>query len=191
MISSPNHSDALRQAFEPLFGLPAWQVRRGHGSFLTLEFGAPYLRIREPIAPTSTVDEKVATLLKRRKITPRGAWHLWIYCCHWRVLVSGKEIANSDAVDSEIAAAAEEIDGQILTPATADPAFGRSVFEFDHGAVALQTWPYGAGGDTQWMLYMHSGEVFSYRDDGSYNLGPASQALEEQVWASLRPIPTA
>lgn len=191
MISqSPTQSDAISRAFAPLIGLPAWQVRRGHGSFLTLEFGAPHLRNQDSIAPTLTVNGKVAALLRRRKITPRGEWHLWIYCCHWRVIVGGNETANSEAADADIAAAAKEIDWQILTSAAADPACGTSVFEFDHGAVTLQTRPYGTGGDTQWMLYMQSGDVFSYREDGSYSLGPASQAPEEQVWEPLRPTTT-
>lgn len=188
---SPTQSDALRQAFAPLIDLPAWQVRRGYGSFLILEFGAPHLWIQDPIAPTPTADEKVAALLRRRKIAPRGEWHLWIYCCHWRVIVGRNEMANSKSADADIAAAAKELDGQMLTAAEADPAQGTSVFEFDHGAVALQTWPYGTGGDIQWMLYMQSGDVFSYREDGSYSVGPASQPPEEKVWRLLPPIATA
>ena len=101
------------------------------------------------------------------------------------MLSGGKEIAWSEASDKEIGAAAKELDGQVLTAAEADPAQGTSVFEFDQGAI-LQTWPYGSG-DTQWMLYMQSGDVFSYREDGSYSLGPGSQPPDEKVWQSLQP----
>ncbi|RIJ76775.1 hypothetical protein D1871_10435 [Nakamurella silvestris] len=31
--------------FAPMIGLPCWLVRRGHGSFVTLEFGSPQLTI--------------------------------------------------------------------------------------------------------------------------------------------------
>jgi hypothetical protein len=189
--SRPTQSDPLYRAIAPLIGLPAWLVQRGHGSFLTLEFGAPHLQIREPKVVAPGVDVKVAASLQRRKVTPRGEWHLWIYCCHWRVTSGRKVIAWSEATDRDIATVAKELDGQMLTAAEADPAQGTSVFEFDHGATVLQTWPYGTGGDIQWMLYMQSGDVFSYREDGSYSLGPGSQPPEEKVWQLLRPDTTA
>ncbi|QND73997.1 hypothetical protein [Tardiphaga robiniae] len=183
----PTQSDPFYRAVAPLIGLPAWFVRRGHGSFLTLEFGAPSLRIREPkVSPDNS--GKVAALSRRRKVLPRGEWHLWIYCCHWRVLSRGEEIAWSEASDKKISAATSELDGQILTAAEADPAQGTSVFKFDLGAT-LQTWPYGSG-DTQWMLYMPSGDVFSYREDGSYSSGPGSLPPEQVVWQPLRPDTT-
>jgi hypothetical protein len=189
-LFDPTQSDPLYRAFAPLVGLPAWQVRRGHGSFLTLEFGAPHLKIREPKVAPPDMDEQVAAQFRRRLVIPRGEWHLWIYCCHWRVLSGGEEVAWSEASDDEIGAAAKELDGQLLTAAEADPAQGTSAFEFDLGAT-LQTWPYGSGDDTQWMLYMPSGDVFSYRENGFYSLGPGSQSPDEQVWQTLRPDSTA
>jgi hypothetical protein len=187
----PHHtqSDPFYRAIAPLIGLPAWFVRRGYGGFLTLEFGAPRLRIREPKVVAPDMSEKVAALYRRRKVTPRGEWRLWIYCCHWRVLSGGEEIGWSEDSDKKIGAAVNELDGQVLTAAEADPAQGTSVFKFDLGAT-LQTWPYGRG-DTQWMLYMQSGDVFSYREDGSYSLGPGSQPPEQTVWQPLRPDTTA
>lgn len=191
MTPQSNHtqSDPFDRAVAPLIGLPAWFVRRGHGSFLTLEFGSPSLRVREPKVATPDMSEEVANIVRSRKVTPRGEWHLWIYCCHWRLLSRGEEIAWSDASDKKIAAAVKELDGQILTAAEADPAQGTSLFKFDLGAT-LQTWPYGRD-DTQWMLYMPSGDVFSYRDDGSYSLEPGSQPAEQIVWHSLRSDTTA
>jgi hypothetical protein len=188
--SDPNQPDPLCCAFAPLIGLPAWLVRRGHGSFLTLEFGAPHLKIREPKVAPPDMDEQVAALFRHRQVIPRGEWHLWIYCCHWRVLSGGTEIAWSEASDEEIGAAVKELDGQLLTAVEADPARGTSVFEFDHGA-SIHTWPYGSGGDTQWMLYMPSGDVFSYREDGLYSFGPESRSPDELVWQPLRPDSTA
>jgi hypothetical protein len=188
--SNSIRSDPLYRVFCPLTGLPARLVRRGHGSFLTLEFGAPHLRIREPEVASPDMDEQVAALLRRRKVTPRGEWHLWIYCCHWRVFSGGEEIAWSEASDKEIGAAIKALDGQVLIAVEAAPAQGTSVFKFDQGAT-LQTWPYGIGGDTQWMLYMPSGDVFSYREDGSHSVGPGSQHPDQLVWQPLRPNPTA
>jgi hypothetical protein len=41
--------DAVAAAFAPLYGLPSWRVERGVGSFLTLDFGEPHVRIDEVI----------------------------------------------------------------------------------------------------------------------------------------------
>src|ERR1700676_478999 len=92
----PTQSDPLYRAFAPLIGLPAWFIQRGHGSFLTLEFGAPHLEIREPKVVRPDMDERVAALLRRRQVSLGGEWHLWIYCCHWRVLSGSEEIAWSE-----------------------------------------------------------------------------------------------
>jgi hypothetical protein len=32
-----------------ILGKPCWNVKRGHGSFLTLEFGQPHLVVWEPL----------------------------------------------------------------------------------------------------------------------------------------------
>jgi hypothetical protein len=168
------NADQLRRAFAPLAGLPAWFVRKGQGSFLTLEFGAPNLAIREPIVASPDASERVRARLARRQVVPRGEWHLWIYCCHWHVLAGATQIAWSDASDSEIDAAVDELDGRALTDVEADPARGTSTFSFEQG-VSIETWPYDDGNDEQWMLYMKSGDVLSYRADGSYSLGPGSE----------------
>jgi hypothetical protein len=89
------NSDPLRQTFAPLIGLPAWFVRKGYGSSLTMEFGNPHLEIRQPKAASPQVSDQVRRALARRLVLPRGDWHLWIYCCHWRVLAEDREIACS------------------------------------------------------------------------------------------------
>jgi hypothetical protein len=132
--------DQLQRAFGPLLGLPAWLVRKGYGSCLTMDFGNPHLKIRHPMIASPQASEWVRRLLARRLVLPRGEWHLWIYCCHWRALSEDKEIACSESSDQDIVNAAREIDGQLLTRVEADPAKGTSGFVFDRGA-AIQTWP--------------------------------------------------
>jgi hypothetical protein len=67
--------DVLADAFDPVRGLPSWEVRRGHGSFLTLEFGAPSVEVgdvrtlRTPIA-----GERLP--VPSRGAYVRGEWHL-------------------------------------------------------------------------------------------------------------------
>ena len=45
----------IADAFGPILGSPAWQVEKGYASFLTLEFGEPYLVIHEPKTPSYAI----------------------------------------------------------------------------------------------------------------------------------------
>ena len=185
-MSSGRDGDPLQRAFAPLLGLPAWSVQKGHGSFLTMEFGEPHLLTREPTQAKSRND-RVRARLGCRIVKPVGEWHLWVYCCCWCVVSKDAQIASSESSDAEIHAAANEIDGQILVKVKADPDKGTSAFEFDLGA-SLHTGPWEDDrGVEQWMLYaQRSGQVFSYRGDGHYSWGPDSEKSDEMVWRSLR-----
>ncbi|MCV9939714.1 hypothetical protein OIU35_25460 [Boseaceae bacterium BT-24-1] len=119
---------------------------------------------------------------------PRGEWHLWIYCCNWRCLANGVEIAHSDSADADIAAAAAELDGQRLLAVNVEPLQGRSTFTFDLGG-QLETSPYDDGEDEQWLVYRESGDVFAYRADGHYSWGPSDKRPEDEVWLPLTVAP--
>ena len=181
-----NDGDPLRRAFAPLIGLAAWSVRKGHGSFLTLEFGAPHLEIREPIVARHSTSERVRKSLARRRVRPAGEWHLWIYCCNWRAWSEGVEIACSESPDDKIIAAADDLDGQFLTGVTAEPKKGTSKFTFDQGSF-LETWPWDDDNTEQWMLYMNTDEVFIYCADGCYQICPKSGNHDDLGW---RPLPS-
>ncbi len=174
--------DAIQEAFAPLIGLPAWLVRKGHASCLTLEFGQPHLQVREPVASSSD-DEQVRRLFSRRRISPRGEWHLWIYCCHWRVICAGNEIAWSESPDEAIRKAANEVDGQLLTSVSVHCVNRTSEFSFELGTT-IQMWPYDDDDSPQWMLFMPSADVLTYRADGLYSLGPSNQPPDEKKWGA-------
>lgn len=183
-----DESDPVKRVFAPLVGLPAWGVQKGHGSMLTFEFGEPSLQIREPINTSAEASPRTSASLARRKITPRGEWHLWIYCCNWRCTANGIEIARSDSADADIAAAAAELDSQRLLAVTVEPHRGRSTFMFDLGGL-LETSPYDDGEDEQWLVYRRSGDVFAYRADGHYSWGPPDKRPEDEVWLPLTAAP--
>lgn len=190
----PSLQEPVRPEYGPLarvvagaIGRPAWCVCRGHGSAVTMEFGAPHLAVREPVQRVSDDTKKAHRSLLRRRVTPYGDWHLWIWCCHWRITSDSDEIANSEMADAAIENALNEIDGQKLLSVDATPDNATSVLRFEHG-VEFQTWPWAEiDGDLadQWMLFMHSGEVFTHRQDGRCCLGPGSQPTRLMEWLSL------
>lgn len=176
----------VHKAFEPLKGLPCWNVKPGYGSFLTLEFGEPELHIREPIdAPKCR--PKVRKLLARRSVVVHGQWHLWIYCCEWEVVTNRKVVGHSDLEGSTkkwIQRAADELNGQKLTGFRINPKRGSSTFEFDMGS-RLNTKPYNKRSD-QWLLYEPDGRVLTYLADGHYSRDPGDRPLHKKVWRAMR-----
>lgn len=113
-MTTIGHDDTIQSLFAPIIGLPAWNVRKGHGSMLTMEFGEPRLDIREPLAATTASSPRVVEQLARRRVTPVGLWHLWLYGCDWRLLMNGSQTASSTDTDAILAQAAQSIDGQKL-----------------------------------------------------------------------------
>jgi hypothetical protein len=168
--------EALGTFIKPMLGLPAWSVKQGHGSFLTFEFGDPRLEVTERSWPQKG---------SRRSAYLRGQWRLWIYCCHWRALQYGIQVAWSEDTDQLIGRATATFDAQKLVGVRVAPDDGCSTFTFDRGG-ALETWPYGDDPkDKQWMILTNT-EAFVYRADGHYACGPNSIPPAFQRWSPLR-----
>lgn len=168
----------MRDFPRDVLGLPCWGVKRGHGSFLTLEFGAPRLVVREPFQSTSA-SPKVRRSLARRNVYVAGDWHLWIYCCEWQVESGGRVIGDSSST-RRIQNAVRSLDGQRLIDVTLSPKGARTRFVFDLGAT-LSTKPYDRKSE-QWMLYMPSGQVLTFRADRRYSLGRGDQPESQHSW---------
>jgi hypothetical protein len=160
----------VQKAFAPLAALPCWGVKRGHGTFLTFEFGDPVLEIREPITPKEATSKEVLRLLRRRLAYPKGQWHLWVYCCAWSVREGTREVGDWSS-NARIDRAAAFLNGQKLTTVNFNSRGARTTFIFDLGG-SLETRPYDRRGE-QWLLYEPSGKVLVWRADRQYshNLG--------------------
>ncbi len=184
----PATAKSLSSFFRPIYGQPAWCVQAGHGSFLTMEFGKPHLSIREPIKARGSASATVRRLLARRNVQPCGEWHLWIYCCAWRLRQKGRA-AGSSASKAAVRAAAATLDGQVLTRVVALPGPGQTRFEFDLGGV-LETRPYDEESE-QWFLYGPDGNVLTLRYDSRCSYEPASQPDELATWFRVRKAPRA
>ena len=167
----------FRSCFEKLYGLPAWQVRPGHGSFLTMEFGNPHLEIRDP---------RPSPRLKNRLVTIHGDWHLWIYCCDWQVFANGKAIGDASLKSSskeKIIKAAEYLDGQKLVHASMSELGCILALDFDLGG-QLTTKPYDKKSE-QWFLYEPQDTCLVARADRKFSYGPSDSS--ETTWVKVEP----
>ena len=166
----------IERAFAPLFHLPCWGVARGHGSFLTMEFGEPELVIREPIVAGPEVGARIRKMLARRVVYPRGQWHLWIYCCAWRATDGRRQIGDWSS-KARIDRSAQFLNGQRLTSVTLNQRGARAAFAFDLGG-HLETQPYDRTSE-QWLLYEPTGKVLIWRADRRYS---HELSTKEPVW---------
>ncbi|TNC12475.1 hypothetical protein FF100_16835 [Methylobacterium terricola] len=175
--------DAIRATFAPVIGLPCWRVERGQGSILSFEFGSPRLFVREPYASTSS-SAKLRASAARRVVKPVGEWNLFVFCCRWCVVVSGKVLADNERSHAQIEAAAQAMDGQKLTAFTLDTASGQTAFLFDLRAI-LTTWPHEANEEEQWSLYRPDKRVLTYRADSRASLAAGDANPEQAVWQTV------
>lgn len=173
----------FEKTFKRIYGEPCWDVKQGHGSFLTLEFGKPHIVVREPVAASKTASSRVRKSLARRRVYPGGQWHLWIYCCDWEVLSRGRRVGDSSA-DAKIQRAADFLNGQKLIRFSISLRKLQCLFEFDLGGT-LKTRPYDKKSE-QWLLYESSKKVLVLRADGRYKYVGSSAPDNEQDWKPLQ-----
>jgi hypothetical protein len=172
----------IEKVFERILGKPCWDVKPGHGSFLTMEFGRPHLEVREPIAARKGVSAKVREHLARRQVDARGEWHLWIMYCDWEVRCRGKLVGDG-STRLNTRRAADFLNGQKLIRFSIFPRKVDSIFVFDLGAT-LETLPYDENSE-QWLLFEPSDKVLSVRADGRYKYGPSDLPPDQGAWKQM------
>jgi hypothetical protein len=154
----------IQHSFAKLYGVPSWHVCKGYGSFLSFDFGTP----RQEIEPVINREPNREGSRPTRMVYIRGDWHLFIFCCGWRVTQDGSILATCESSIESIAGACGALGGQALSEFTFQPERGESVFRFDLGG-KLTTAPYDGDLLEQWMLYGPDGCVLTYRSDGAFS----------------------
>jgi hypothetical protein len=160
------YSKRLTDILEQIKGLPCWQVSKGHGSVLFLNFGDPTKRIREPVKSHSSHDT-VSKALGRRKVFIEGEWQLRIDMCCWTIFDEDKTLAQSESAEESIFIGCRHLDGQILQEIEVDHEQGTTTFMFDLGA-RLYTYRCSYElSDQQWSIYHHTLHQATFHNDGT------------------------
>jgi hypothetical protein len=157
----------IQDLFRPVIGQLVWNVRGGHGSFLTLEFGKPHLAVREPIEAKPERSARERRQLQRRRVHVVGDWHLWIQYGDWNVSVSNGSL-ESGSLGSSSNECLLDLDGQRLVSVASGSLPNSWKFKFDLDG-ALEVWPSTAyeATDPLWSLHSWNGDIAALRSDGT------------------------
>jgi hypothetical protein len=142
----------IDDVFSSIIGEMAWSIRRGQGSWLSMEFGRSHLHVREPIQSTSDLPS-VRQNAARRRVFVHGQKHFLIMDSAWTITVRDLACTYTDTGDA-IDPILKLLDGQRLATAT----FGRDknlalVFDLG-GKVGIR--PYSNHGNV-WSLHDFDG----------------------------------
>jgi hypothetical protein len=155
----------VTKSFKPLYGMSCWGIRWDPQLNLSLNFGKPFLKIREPYNTKST-SKAIKRLAARRQITIRGEWYLWVYGSYWKIFQKNEQVASSSSSARRKDAAIAGLEGQKLIHVTINPKNGKTRFDFDLGGI-LEVRRFDAISDLElWMLYEPNGYVLSCKGDG-------------------------
>ena len=172
----------IQESFKPLLNDHAWNVKKGHGSFLTFEFGTPEFKFGAPTvrATASFPSNEHPT----RQVAIHGKYHLWIYCCNWRISIDKQQIAFEESSDEGIQNAAEFLNGQKLTSVNIDIKNAITRFSFDLGGELLTfNESYGNGAE-MWMLYMPK-NVLTFNNLGQFSLTNRNTEPKQEIFEQL------
>jgi hypothetical protein len=159
----------------PLYGQPCWGLNYEQQLNLSMNFGKPSLRVREPFS-TDSKSEAVRRLAARRLVTVRGEWWLWIFCCHWRIISDDLELATSSSSIRRVSQATAQLAGQKLVSVSVTPETGATSFVFDLGCVLSCRRFQRDDNVDLWTLYRPRGYVLSAFGDGSFTHQRATEA---------------
>ena len=147
--------------FSQFCGEKVRNVKLGHGSFITMDFGCDV-----------TVEVKTNRGIKK---STRGEWHLWIYMCAWRLDKDDIPLIGAND-DREIITKELRIleNKKILKTSILNNAFD-VLFEFEDD-IKLLLFSFIVKDNEQWMLYTPDHKVFCAGREGSWTYESSSKS---------------
>lgn len=152
---SDNTIQNLDAILATLSGRMAWSARRGYGTFLTMEFGSPHIKTREPINVSPEADPEHSARMARRRVFIEGDWHFWIQHANWTLRTASHLATNTQSYSAMIDQAMQELDGQILESYDISGFPEKFSLRFDLGAM-LDIGGSDRTGDELWSITLRN-----------------------------------
>lgn len=152
-----------------LAGKLSWGGSNGHGSWLSLNFGEPSLRVRKPRRGS-----------QQRRVDLRGEYWLWVELGKWKLVAEpGHVICTSDSSKAELSKAAAALDGLFLHAIEHSSAQVKTRFHFESGMVLLVS-RHDDSEPEEELWYLYSPEmVLMCMPDGTLNVCAPHETREE------------
>ena len=164
----------IKDLLQLLVGELVWQVKRGDGTFLTMEFGTPHLVVRELIKSKSEMP-RVVRLLAHRRVFIHGDFSLFIQDSRWSIS-SKDQTVGLDTSETVVREMLRDLDGQRVT--TVNFSKADTILEFDLGAtvrLGKSIIPNDARSDL-WSLTPFGSPGLSLLNDGSIVRGDETRS---------------
>lgn len=155
----------IRELLQQLLGELVWSAKRGHGTFITMEFGTPHLVVREPIKSKSTTPQ-VVRHLARRHVSIHGDFSLFIWDSRWSISTKDQTV-GLDTSENVVREVLRDLDGQRVT--AVNFAEADTTLEFDLGItvrLGKSIFPTEPKSDL-WSLARFGSSSLSLLNDGS------------------------
>jgi len=164
--------DVIEKSFAPVFGQYCWGLHYDAHLNLIMNFGDPFLEVHE-LGERGPATQ--AEFDKRRSVSARGKWILWIFRSQWNVVCQEKIFASSSSPMARRRRAIALLSGQKLQSVKVGRDTGWTCFGFDL-VCRLEVGPPPEEGDEElWLLYKPSGYVLAVRQDLTYDHVPVSE----------------
>ena len=171
-----NRAKPIPQYFRHLHSKPCWQAVAEFGTYLSLYFGAPKVKVLEAKPGARSMHNK------RRRAFVDGEFLLWVEMADWEYSAQRKSRIRPTS-RARIRQVAVELRGQVLVHITVKPRLRETTFRFDQGG-ALRVWP-GVDlrdDDVLWHFFLtEQGHAISFRADGQFEYGPSSRKASTLV----------
>ena len=119
----------LKELLQQVVGELVWAAKRGHGTFITMEFGSPHMVVREPIKSTSTMP-RVVRHLARRHVSILGEFSLFVQDSRWSISTRDQTV-GLDTSETAVREMLLDLDGQRVSAVSFAEA--DTTLEFDLG----------------------------------------------------------
>ena len=163
-----------RQTENAMLGLPIWWVRYERG-VLRIDFGSPYLRIKEPATNTNLGDSLTGKLRRRRIANPTGDFHLFADNCDWEVRAFDLYCNKNTTDQSNIALCLSSLSGQKFIDVHFSTRHLECIFHFDlGGTLSLRSVEQSSEKESAvkkadlWTIFFKDGTYISYDEDGRF-----------------------
>lgn len=137
-----------------MLGKKTWGVSLGEGSFITMEFGNPILQTKE--------NEQI-----------HGEWHLWVYCCCWRLEQGEHILAASEDSRPKLEKAVQILEGLSLNSVELLAPAWDTIFSFEK-QVILRLFSVYSQDYEHWILFAPNGNVITVGPGTNWSLKKSS-----------------